>query len=121
MFDAAGFRHGDLLKPYFPHLNATELRELLATAIERHVLPKLHQQVQVMVIPSARNPVRATRVDGQEVIWQNADAGKGPMITPTVVQVSQQHIIACLPTGKQAPGFGSGHAAAEVETPTDAY
>jgi len=103
MFDAAGFKRGDLLKPYFPHLNATELRELLATVIERHVLPQLHQHVQVMVLPSARNPVRATRVNGLEVSWPNADAGKGPPISPAVVPVSEQDIIACLPAGKHKP------------------
>jgi hypothetical protein len=100
MFDAAGFRRGDLLKPYFPHLNGSELRELLATVIERHVLPRLHQQVQVMVLPSARNPVRATSVNGQAVVWPNADAGRGPAITPAYVRVSEQDIIACLPAGK---------------------
>lgn len=110
MFDAAGFMRGDLLKPYFPHLSGTELRELLATVIERHVLPQLHQHVQVMVLPSARNPVRATRVNGQEVIWPNADAGKGPTISPAVVRVSEEDIITCLPTGKQYPGNGPADA-----------
>jgi hypothetical protein len=108
MFDAAGFERGDLLKPYFPHLSGVELRELLATVIERHVLPRLDQQVQIMVLASARNPVRATRVDGQEVIWPNADAGKGPPISPAVVPVSEKDIIACLPAGKPHGGTHSG-------------
>ena len=103
LFDAQGFKRGDLLKPFFPHLSGSDLRELLATVIERHVLPQLDQDVQVMVIPSARNPVRATRVNGQEVNWPNADSGNGPMITPPTVLVSEQDIVNCLPKAKQKP------------------
>lgn len=103
LFDAAGFKRGDLLKPYFPHLSGSDLRELLATVVERHVLPQLDQDVQVMVIPSARNPVRATRVNGQEVNWPNADAGHGPMITPPTVLVSEHDIMNCLAKAKQKP------------------
>lgn len=103
LFDAAGFKRGDLLKPYFPHLSGSDLRELLATVVERHVLPQLDQDVQVMVIPSARNPVRATRVNGQEVNWPNADAGNGPMITPPIVMVSEHDILNCLAKAKQKP------------------
>jgi hypothetical protein len=103
MFDAHGFRRGELLKPQFPHLNGTDLRELLAKVVERHVLPQLDQAVQVMVIPSARNPVRATRVNGQEVVWHNAEAGTGPQVTPAVVQVSEAAIRDCLDKAKQKP------------------
>lgn len=116
MFDATGFERGDLLKPYFPHLSGAELRELLATVIERHVLPRLDQQVQIMVLSSARNPVRATRVNGQEVVWANADAGKGPPITPAVVPVSEKDIIACLPAGKPNPGAHAGPDSAGAKT-----
>lgn len=109
MFDAAGFKRGDLLKSCFPQLSGVELRELLATVVERHVLPQLHQHVQIMVLPSARNPVRATRVDGQEVIWPNADAGRGFPITPLVVRVSVQDISACIAGGKQHHGSGAAN------------
>jgi hypothetical protein len=109
MFDAQGFERGNLLQPYFPYLNGTDLRELLAKVVERHVLPRLDQGVQIMVIPSARNPVRATRVNGQEVIWHNAEAGTGPAITPAVVRVTTQDITDCLDKAKYrppAPGEG---------------
>jgi len=103
MFDAHGFMRGELLKPHFPHLSGTDLRELLAKVVERHVLPRLDQGVQIMVIPGARNPVRATRVNGQEVIWHNAEAGTGPQVTPAVVRVSKEDIRDCLDKAKQKP------------------
>lgn len=100
LFRATGFENGELLKPYFPLLSPAELRDLLAVVVERHVLPKLDQRVGVMILPSARNPVRATSVDKESVVWTTADAGSGPKVTPAVVNVDLKQAQDCLPKQK---------------------
>ena len=69
LYRADGFESGDLLKKYFPHLSASDLRDVLAEVVLRDVLPQLEQQVSIMVLPSARNPVRVTRVGTESVVW----------------------------------------------------
>lgn len=87
LFRADGFESGNLLQKYFPHLSASDLRDVLADVVLRDVVPLLDQQVSVTVIPSARNPVRVTRVGTDSVVWHTADAGTGPAITPAVVAI----------------------------------
>lgn len=87
LYRADGFESGDLLKKYFPYLSASDLRDVLADVVLRDVVPQLEQQVSIMVIPSARNPVRVTRVGTESVVWNTADAGAGPTIGPAVVAV----------------------------------
>ncbi|HUP89378.1 MAG TPA: hypothetical protein VM100_08510 [Longimicrobiales bacterium] len=87
LYHADGFESGNLLKKYFPHLSASDLRDLLADTVLRLVMPQLEQQVSIMVIPTSRNPVRVTRVGTESVVWHTPDAGTGPTITPAVVTV----------------------------------
>ena len=87
LYRADGFESGDLLKKYFPHLSASDLRDVLSDVVLRYVVPQLDQQVSIMVIPSARNPVRVTHVGTESVVWHTANAGVGPAITPAVVSV----------------------------------
>lgn len=87
LYRADGFESGDLLRTYFPHLSASDLRDVLADVVLHYVVPQLEQQVSIMVIPSARNPVRVTRVGAESVVWHTPNAGIGPTITPAIVAV----------------------------------
>ena len=97
LYRADGFESGNLLKKYFPYLSPSDLRDVLADVVLRDVVPQLEQQVSIMVIPSARNPVRATRVGTESVVWNTADAGTGPRIGPAVVTVDVARVRARIP------------------------
>ena len=97
LYRADGFERGDLLKQYFPHLSASDLRDLLADVVLRDVVPQLDQSVSITVIPSARNPLRVTHVGTESVIWHTADAGVGPKITPAVVEVDIERVRSRIP------------------------
>ena len=111
LYRADGFESGDLLKEYFPYLSASDLRDVLADVVLRDVVPQLDQQVSIMVIPSARNPVRVTRVGTESVVWNTADAGTGPKIGPAVVAVDVARVRARIP--KHA---ARGEADVDIET-----
>ena len=100
LYKADGFESGDLLKKYFPYLSASDLRDVLSDVVLRHVVPQLDQPVSIMVIPSARNPVRITSVGTESVVWHTANAGAGPAVTPAVVTVDIGRIKKSIP--KQA-------------------
>lgn len=97
LYRADGFESGDLLKKYFPHLSPSDLRDVLSDTVLREVLPQLDQQVSITVIPSARNPVRATRVGNESVVWHTADLGTGPTITPAAVYVDVARVREYIP------------------------
>jgi hypothetical protein len=103
LYRADGFESGDLLKKYFPYLSATDLRDVLADVVLRYVVPQLEQQVSIMVLPSARNPVRVTRVGTESVVWHTANAGAGPTIRPAVVSVDVAQVRERIPKHAAKP------------------
>lgn len=95
LYARSGFRGGDIFQLDFPFLNSAESRELLTEVVQRHVLPKLDQRVQILIIPTVHNPVRVTSVDGVSVTW-TAEWGSGPQLTPEYIRVSSEDVVACL-------------------------
>lgn len=94
LYERAGFDSGAQLGEYFPTLTAGELRDLLVDVLQAHVIPRLDQNVQTLVIPTVHNPLRAVYVDGNSVRW-TAEAGQGPTLTPSTVRVRMKDILAC--------------------------
>lgn len=94
LYQRSGFNGGELLRPAFPKLAGSELRELLVDVVRSHVLPQIDQDVQVLQIPSVHNPVRATNVGGTSVTW-TAEFGTGETLTPWQVRVSAADVFEC--------------------------
>jgi hypothetical protein len=90
----AGFEHGATLGTAFPHLGAADLRDLLVDVLQTHVIPRLDQSVQTLIVPTVHNPLRAVNVDGVSVRW-NAEMGQGPPLTPATIRVTLEDVLAC--------------------------
>jgi hypothetical protein len=94
LYKRRGFERGDILADTFPHVGAAELRNLLVDVLRAHVIPRLDQKVQVLVLSTVHNPLRAVYVDGIAVRW-TAESGQGPTLTPASVDVSVDDVLAC--------------------------
>lgn len=71
-------------------------RELLVELVKRHVLPVLDQRLEVEVIGTIHNPIRACSIDGvpvpDEVHYGQMEAPAA--ITPDALAVSYEQIVA---------------------------
>jgi hypothetical protein len=94
LYKRRGFERGGILAEKFPNVGAAELRELLVDVLQAHVIPRLDQKVQVLVVPTVHNPLRAVYVDGAAVRW-TAESGHGPVLMPATVAVSLDDVLAC--------------------------
>jgi hypothetical protein len=92
LYERSGFESGAILGKVFSHLASAELRELLVDVLQAHVLPRLDQKVQTLVVPTVHNPLRAVYVDGAPVRW-TAKAGQGPPLSPLTIRVSLEQVL----------------------------
>ena len=69
--------------------------EVLRTLVREHLLPVLaeHHEVEVHHIETHHNPIRASRIDGQDIDTRN---GPVPRLTPEQVTVPAEAVIAAL-------------------------
>jgi hypothetical protein len=91
-----GFADGDLLLE-FMNANGFDVAEhshgdLLVAAVERFVLPYLEQRVEVEVVSSMHNPIRAVRVDGVAVDPLQPESNK-VRLRPAEVHVSRDVLV----------------------------
>jgi hypothetical protein len=94
LYERSGFASGAILAEVFTHVAAGEIRDLLVDVLQAHVIPRLDQKVQTLVVPTVHNPLRAVRVDGVSVRW-SAEAGQGPPLSPATVRVSMEDVLEC--------------------------
>lgn len=66
----------------------------LPELVRRFLLPKIEQQIEVVNISTAHNPIRAETVDGQDVsdLWYEPDA-ELPALTPESVTVPMAEVL----------------------------
>jgi hypothetical protein len=93
LYARSGFSNGAFFKDAFPNLSANELRDLLVDVLQQHVLPKLDQSVQTLLVPSVHNPLRVTSVDGNGVDWLTPEAGHGAALTPARIRVPAEAVL----------------------------
>ena len=69
--------------------------EVLRKLVHEHLLPALaeHHEVEVYHIVTNHNPIRASRIDGQDI---DARTGLTPWLTPEQVTVPAEVVIALL-------------------------
>lgn len=69
--------------------------EVLRALVHEHLLPALaeHHEVEVFHVVTNHNPIRAYRIDGQDI---DARSGPAPWLTPDRVTVPADVVIALL-------------------------
>jgi hypothetical protein len=88
-----GFHDGDQLDWLWEH-GRFNRHQVLLEVVKRHILPALAQKVEVTLISSGHNGVRATTVDGIDVrdCWYGDK--EGPELFPEHVIVRGEEILA---------------------------
>lgn len=97
-----GFHDGDMpdqvrdwcagigVEPY-----AVDWHEVLRKLVHEYLLPALaeHHEIEVYHIITSHNPIRASRIDGEDIDARN---GPRPRLTPELVTVPAEAVIALL-------------------------
>ena len=90
-----GFQDGDMIDDLLfenfglaSNLNFTH--NVLVKVVVDHVIPKLDQKIEQVIITTIHNPIRAGTVNGHRVDWYNGNEFE---LTPKIVEVSDQIII----------------------------
>jgi hypothetical protein len=101
-----GFGDGDAPDAYLDYCEAhgrmlSSWRALLPRIIREFVLPVLDQRVEIVVVGTNHNPVRAVTVDGVnvEALWDDDSGTDLPALTPESVTVPMSAIFAMEDTG----------------------
>jgi hypothetical protein len=91
-----GFDDGDQLSDYCYDLSEegvkVEDHDLLIAVVKRKILPALDQHLDLEVISTIHNPIRATHVDGLDVRSAHYEPDFPSPITPEFVDVPEEVI-----------------------------
>jgi hypothetical protein len=69
---------------------------VLIALVREHLLPRLDQNVEVVEVETAHNPIRATVVDGVDVTYSWFDHQPEPPLTPEYVDVPYEAVLAAV-------------------------
>ena len=84
-----GFNDGDMLDDLLMEhdLDKVDDHKLLTELVLKYVLPKLDQKVEVEIIGTAHNPIRARTVDGVDVASDWFNPTRAECLTPEFVGI----------------------------------
>ena len=85
-----GFCDGDQLDWLYEH-GSFDKHLVLTTAVKKWVLPRLNQKVDVEIIGTIHNPIRANCVDGVPYNWA---IDSGIHLSPEFIVVPREEILA---------------------------
>jgi hypothetical protein len=95
LLSKSGFSDGDIL--FFDIIfSANDLDDVnehaaLVRIVKEHLVPHLHQTVELVVIDTNHNPIRARTVDGVSIDWFGENPGVH--LTPETVEVPDEIVL----------------------------
>lgn len=96
-----GFNDGDAPDEYFDWLEAqgreyapVSWKPVIFALVDRFVVPALDQQVTIVRIETAHNPVRAQTIDGQDAerYWYGDYRDEEPQLTPETIDIPMTEV-----------------------------
>jgi hypothetical protein len=111
-----GFNDGDVPDAYLDWCDANEhpypddWNTVLRTLVRTRLVPALDQRVELTDIETAHNPIRAVRVEGQDVTGCWSDSTARLTLTPECVEIPYADVLAIYagPAGQVAQMSESG-------------